>query len=106
MAVTGGVPVTLGTFMAMIGPELLRHEPDMTVLQMRIMGVVYGVAGLPAMTLFLIGILAPRGLWTRVYRIVAICRGMLNCCAMVRAIISIIYWARPENQTYFSRLRD
>jgi hypothetical protein len=70
---------------------------------MLISGITLTFVGIPLAFFFLIGIFLPRKSWNWIVGIVYISVGMMSCCFLPATIPLIIYWIKPETQTYLGR---
>ncbi len=68
-----------------------------------IQGTVFAVISLPLGGMFIIGAFMPVKPWAWIYGIVLIGLGMTSCCCLPATIPLLIFWIKPETQTYFGR---
>jgi MFS family permease len=68
-----------------------------------IQGIVFAVMSLPLGGAFIIGAFMPVKPWAWIYGIVLIGLGMTSCCCLPATIPLLIFWIKPETQTYFGR---
>ena len=67
--------------------------------------VVYGffllVLGLVLTGAYIAAFFLPRERWAWIFHLVLICLGLTSCCSMLASIPLLIYWIKPEVQTWF-----
>src|SRR5574341_1475775 len=66
-------------------------------------GIFLIVLGVVLLAVYAFGAAMPAKPWTWVYGIVVIALTMTSCCCVPAAVPVLIYWIKPETQSYFGR---
>jgi uncharacterized membrane protein len=90
-----------GVALALFSETLASGEEPREVFLIR--GVVFAVIGLPLIVMYIVGLFMPAKSWAWIYGIVLIGFGMTSCCFIPACVPLLIFWIKPETQTYFGR---
>lgn len=93
------VAILLVAFFMTVGASWL--EMDRTAAL--ILTVLIGGGSAACLIPFLAAFFLPRKPWVWVYGLVLICVGFTSCLVLPISIALLIFWIRPETQTYFGR---
>lgn len=90
-----------GVALALFSETLASGEEPREVFL--IQGVVFAVIGIPLIAMYVVGLFMPQKSWAWVYGIILIGIGMTSCCFIPACVPLIIFWIKPETQSYFGR---
>ena len=93
----------VAVLMLVFAPSLADEDNSEEVLL--IQGTVFAVISLPLGGMFIIGAFMPLKPWAWIYGIVLIGLGMTSCCCLPATVPLLIFWIKPETQTYFGRVK-
>jgi drug/metabolite transporter (DMT)-like permease len=82
---------------------ILEPDPDMSVMEARIMGAVFTIVGLIFFAPFAAAPFLPRKNWVWIFGLVLICVGLTSACCLPVCIPLLIYWLKPEMKAFYGR---
>src|SRR5687768_9369502 len=68
--------------------------------QMLIMGVIYAILGVVFFLVFAVAVFLPPKPYNWIVGIVMLAIGMTSCCLLPAVIPLLIFWVKPETQTF------
>jgi hypothetical protein len=89
----------LGIFLVAYGPQMSGYDPQ----EAFITGIMYIILGVIFFVTYGIAFFLPRKPYNWIVGIVMMALGMTSCCFLPFLIPLLIYWLKPETQSYFGR---
>lgn len=89
----------VGVVLVVVKPESRQYEQAEIVM----LGGLYAALGTVFFIIFAAALFLPPKPYNWVVGIVLICVGMTSCCFLPICVPLLIYWIKPETQTFFGR---
>lgn len=95
------VSTVLGAVMMLFADRIANAQNP--AVQFIIQGFVMAAMGSILAAAFFASFFLPRTPWAWVYHIVLISIGMTSCCCLPACVPLLIFWLKPETQSYFGK---